>query len=460
MRDVLGRWILGLTIATVACAGPEGPTAAPSIDGVWVLEGYGMVIEVEGTSMRGLDVTGISCAPSFTVSRRSTTRPGAIAEFGPEEGPGVMLVLPDDRPDRIRLQPLGTASHRVARRTDALPVECAQPSADTPENNFEVFARTWSEQYGFFDLKGLDWDAVVASNRPKVHSGTTPEELFDVLAAMIEPLEDAYSGILAPDLDRTYRGFRNGPNRLTDAQQARALEIVETNYLEGPIRNFCNEQVQFGMFAGSIGYLRITSFGGYGTDNTFQSGLTALEEALDTIFADSGSLRGLIIDVRLNTGGADPYGLEIVSRLAEAEYEAYAKQARLDPEDASLWTDLQPSVITPSQRPGFRGPVVELIGLHTISAGETFTQALLGRTPVVVRVGESTQGVFSDTLGRELPIGWRFWLANERFVTDGKTYDGPGIPPHFEVPVFSESDLAAGTDGAIERALELLEGMR
>ena len=74
----------------------------------------------------------------------------------------------------------------------------------------------------------------------------------------------------------------------------------------------------------------------------------------------------------------------------------------------------------------------------------------------MIRVGENTQGVFSDVLGRRLPNGWTFGLPNERFVTDGKTYDGDGIPPDVPVPVFPHSDLDAGRDGALEKGLELL----
>jgi hypothetical protein len=71
---------------------------------------------------------------------------------------------------------------------------------------------------------------------------------------------------------------------------------------------------------------------------------------------------------------------------------------------------------------------VELTGPLTISAGETFTQALMGRTPRVLRIGENTQGVFSDVLGRDLSNGWSFGLPNEVFRTaQGTTFDGSGI---------------------------------
>ena len=75
--------------------------------------------------------------------------------------------------------------------------------------------------------------------------------------------------------------------------------------------------------------------------------------------------------------------------------------------------------------------MVELIGIDSVSAAETFTMALMGRSPRVTRIGEHTQGVFSDVLVRQLPNGWRFGLPNERFLTeDGVAFDGPGIPPH------------------------------
>jgi C-terminal processing protease CtpA/Prc len=112
--------------------------------------------------------------------------------------------------------------------------------------------------------------------------------------------------------------------------------------------------------------------------------------------------------------------------------------------------------VRPSKRPGFAGPVVELIGIDSVSAAETFTQALLLRRPAVIRIGENTQGVFSDVLVRSLPNGWRFGLPNERFVTEGRSYDGPGIAPDVPVSSFTPEGLASGRDAGIEAALARL----
>jgi C-terminal processing protease CtpA/Prc len=83
--------------------------------------------------------------------------------------------------------------------------------------------------------------------------------------------------------------------------------------------------------------------------------------------------------------------------------------------------------------------------------------ALMGRKPAVKRVGENTQGVFSDVLNRKLPNGFAFGLPNEVFFTaDGQVFEGPGIPPHVHVPVFSTEDLKNGRDPALEKAIEIL----
>jgi C-terminal processing protease CtpA/Prc len=71
-----------------------------------------------------------------------------------------------------------------------------------------------------------------------------------------------------------------------------------------------------------------------------------------------------------------------------------------------------------------------------------------------VRIGENTQGVFSDVLGRHLPTGWAFGLPNEEFLTrTGRTFDGPGIPPDVRTPVFTDEELAQGRDSAFDRAV-------
>lgn len=452
MRTVLMR--LALSAVLVTCA-PSAQLKAQSFDGAWASEGYGLYFDVAGPTLKAYEVTAISCQPSFTATRQGDAAAGGDVAFAMVGEPATMILRASSS-DRRRLHMNGAASDIVIRRLASLPGICAKQTPDTPTTNFDVFARTWSEQYGFFDLKKADWPAIVAANRPRVSDKTTPKELFQILKGMIEPFEDAHAFMSAESIGEKWQGARKSANWLERSERPKAFEIVEQEYLRVPLKSWCNGYVQYGRLDSGVGYIRLKSFSGYGKDQAFESGLVDLEAALDAIFADAPGWPGLVIDVRINGGGADPYGLAIASRLATTEYIAYSKEARADPDDPTRWTEAQPSRVHPATRPGFRGPVVELIGIHSVSAAETFTQALLKREPKVTRVGENTQGVFSDVLGRKLPNGWEFGLPNERFVTDGKSYDGPGIPPDVLVAVFPKSDLQAGRDGALEKALELL----
>ena len=377
--------------------------------------------------------------------------PDREATFKMKEG-RLFFLRPGGSNDQKVLHFDGSASDMRIDRLPRMPAVCDHLTPDTALDNFAVFARTWAEQYISFDLKHVDWDKVVAANRAKVTPDTSSVALFAILAGMIQPFGDAHPSINAPAIGMSFHGFRLGIERSPET----VLKVTDSAYLRSPFQKFCENQVQYGHLDETTGYLRILSFSGFSAAGDFASGLAELEEALDTIFSDA-NLKALVIDVRINSGGSDPYGLAIASRLTAHEYLAYNKVARADPVERNKWTPADPNMVGPSTRPGFRGPVVELIGPSTVSAGETFTQALMSRSPHITRIGENTQGVFSDVLGRRLPNGWRFGLPNEVFLTpDRKAFDGPGISPDIPVPVFAASDLAAGKDPAMAKALEVL----
>jgi DNA repair protein SbcC/Rad50 len=90
-------------------------------------------------------------------------------------------------------------------------------------------------------------------------------------------------------------------------------------------------------------------------------------------------------------------------------------------------------------------------------AAETFTMGLMGRRPGIRRIGENTQGVFSDVLDRRLPNGWRLVLPNEIYVTAaGKSFDVTGVPPDVAVAGFSRKAFGNEKDPGLETALALL----
>lgn len=276
---------------------------------------------------------------------------------------------------------------------------------------------------------------------------------------MIEPLQDTHTGLEADDIHAEYDGWRNDPNHLEESDWKKGASIIESKYVRGALQSYCKNHIQFGILNHSIGYLRVTTFYDYADEGGYVNEVQCLQQSLDSIFKSAGKLDGLVIDVRLNHGGDDPLGIEIASRLTEKKYLAYTKAARNNSDmDAPIHlTPLQATWVAPSERPGFKGKIALLIGPDTVSAGETFTMALMGREPHVIRIGLNTQGVFSDVLNRSLPNGWRFHLPNEIYFTaEGKAFDAIGVPPDVRVPFFDQKDLQSGRDPPLEKAIDWL----
>ena len=428
-----------------------------------------MLIEFEGDNLRSYEITRLSCIASAKFTHKQEV---GFADESVFAGDGLTFrILPGTSQDTRWLHKDGSVSNILLRRTGSRPEPCVQPLADTPLTNYRVFWQTFAEQYPFFELRQMDWLAVDKKFRPQVTPESKPEELFRILSDMIDPLYDAHTFINANSIQKRFGGFRPAVDPMREGNAVRIAEIIETTYVRGGLRDFCNKQLQFGLLrspqgaalsnsersAEVIGYLRIHSFDCYVKEGEFLQQLDALEAALDDIFKDSTRLTGLVIDVRINGGGSDVFGVSIASRLAAEEYLAYEKVARNDIHDPDHRTPAQPVIVHVSQRPGFRGPAVLLTSSDSVSAAETFTMAVLDRHPHVIRVGASTQGVFSDVLRRGLPNGWRFGLPNEIFLTrDGKAFDGTGIPSDIEVPIFPLEDLANGRDSALDEALKIL----
>lgn len=449
------KWLLAicLLLAIPACA--QAQPSTQSFDGLWLTDGYGELIEFHGDELRWFEITRESCIPAGRATRKSGA--GTEREIVFVDEGDVVRVTPGSSPDTSWLHEDGSVSSILLRRTTSRPNVCGRTQADTPMTNYQVFWETFAEHYPFFALRKMDWLAIDKKFRPQITPTTKPEELFRILTEMIEPLHDAHTSIRAKSIQQGFQGYRPAADPRQKKNAARITEIIEKQYARGGLRDFCNKKLEFGMLDSSVGYLRIHSFSRYSEDKEFSNQLEALENALDTIFQDAAKWTGLVIDVRINGGGSDVFGISIASRLATQECLAYSKVTRNDIHDPDHRTPPQPVIVHVSQRPGFRGPVVLLTSADSVSAAETFTMAVLDRQPHVIRMGANTQGVFSDVLARKLPNGWSFGLPNEVYLTkDGKAFDGPGVPPDIEVPVFSSEDLADGRDSALNKALGLL----
>jgi len=429
---------------------------AQTLDGLWLSDGGGMLFDIKGETVHVFEITSISCLPSWQAMGSAATANGHNETVFTENA-GMRRFTLDRAPNIARFQSDCSTADILFRKMQHSPKSYTEPIDNTPQADYAIFWQTFAENYPFFKLHHVDWADVDREFRPRVTAETSPGELYRILRSMIEPLHDAHTSLKAPDLKQQFRGSRADRNPLRYDDWVQSAVIIASKYVRGDMQYFCKNQISFGMLDNSIGYMKIWSFANYTDAPDYAKQLQALELALDTIFRDSGKLRGLVIDVRLNTGGYDGLGLSIASRLAREDYLAYSVKTVNSTNGILHFTQPQAVWVHAGTRPGFHGNVVVLTGHNCVSAGETFVMSLMGRKPTVCRIGENTQGVFSDVLTRHLPNGWSFGLPNEIYLTEGgNAFDGSGVPPSLSVPVFPREDFQNKQDTALEKAVQVL----
>jgi hypothetical protein len=455
--------LLATLLAAVAVTGvPLSPAVAkPGVEGLWLSDGYGFFAEKQGATLTLKEITRISCMPNLTAKREGMngTAENFISRDANSEGGGPAIFKVFAVGETMHILFEGAVSDVVFRRVENRPAVCAAPTPNTPQSNYAVFWQNYADHYPFFKLRNTDWNAVDKQIRPTIGKKTTPQVLFAKLKKMFAPFEDAHTFLDATTLKTGHGGGRSGIYPSRDPDNRNITAILAKKYLTAPLKPYCNKQLQYGVLKDGSAYLRIISFYDYVPDARFGAQAAALHDALDKIMLDAGKRNGLVIDVRTNGGGSDEFGNIIAGRLTKNTYLAYRKVIRNDVEDKGGRTPAQDVLVEASQRPGFYGKVILLTGNDSVSAAETFAMALLGRSDRVIRIGQPTQGVFSDVLKRHMPNGWILGLPNEIYLTEnGHAFDGPGLLPDIKTPVFSNENFAKGQDPAVEAAQAVIAG--
>ncbi|MBN2470534.1 MAG: S41 family peptidase [Anaerolineae bacterium] len=442
LRRMTVMVIVGIVFALVAPVWAQSDPAA-EVDGVWRSLGYGYVMDVQGDRMTIYEETAISCLEWLDEPAEAL---GLTLRLD-----GDQLIVTDDLTIMV-----------AAERLPELPALCANggtPATDDPETNFEVFWHHFAEQYAFFDLHGIDWQAMYDHYRPQVTAETTPEELFALMAEMLTPLEDGHvvldSGfdIFSPGVmpawgatdEQLFAVIRQELDTLvTDYLHADDAFLAE-HFIITPAGVGAKSSLFYGELSDEIGYINLITM--LPTEEDWES----VDRAIDEAVAALVDKRALVIDVRLNGGGLDAAALTFASRFADEARLAYSKHAR----DGEDFTPAREFTVAPDGPQQFTGPVVVLTSSLTASAAEIFVMAMRV-LPNVTVMGEPTSGAHSDMLERTLPNGWVMSLSNEEYVlASGDVFEGVGIPPQIAV-AFDPAALANGQDVMLDAALEFL----
>ena len=313
---------------------------------------------------------------------------------------------------------------------------------DTPASNFEVFWKEFDRLYPFFDLKQVSWSAARVTYGARAEAVQSEEELLAIMAELVRFLNDGHVFLMTPDtLIRSVQP-RSELHRF-DLERA-------ASYAEAPLASAGDGKIHYGRMPDDIGYIYFSSWSGTGAPlSAVGSWVHDFDIAIDAL----GDVRGLILDVRDNSGGSYFNGRFVAGRFTTEPVLATYSQFR-NGRDHDDFTPLEAWLVQPRAR-HVNVPVALLTDGRTASAAEWFVLAMRRMRNVTV-VGSTTAGAMGTRVRRILPNGWTFGLPVQRlYSADLKLLEEVGIAP--DVPVaFDTGAPPALHDPVLERALEIL----
>lgn len=413
------RWLLrALAVALVVVAG-SWPLFSPPADqrGVWVTEGYGLVLDVGRWQFAALQAGDGYCLPYFSAPAHSLILGEAGGLSMARSGANLVVTVE------------GVANPITATRATALPAACSAPQAGaaaSAQQTFDVFHAAMAAHYPFFDLHGVDWAA------RKTNLADGPDALWHAITAALAGLDDPHTYIY--DGTRfftaaTAADWHDNIPAYRDTVRARGLIAIPDTGLE------------FAVLPDNIGYVFLRH------TETNPGFLTAPETVATAAFEQvSDALQGtraVIIDNRLNPGGFDTVALAYARFFTTEPQLAFTKRTRT----GTGYTAPFDAVVQPIG--SLTQPVYLLNSSFTASAAESLTLALKDLPHVTVS-GERTRGALSDIMDLRLPNGWVLGLSHQRyFDAAGAQFEATGIPPDRADP-FPRAAFDQGQDPQLD----------
>lgn len=432
-------------------------TALAQLEGVWEQRGYGNIYEYTGNRTTWYTVTSNTCLEVIADSGLVGLSDDEIAQTSYDlQGSQLSLAFP------------GEAFMRRLERLENLPARCEETVARDAQGVFDFVWETFNEYYAFFDLRNVDWAADYESQLPAVGEVSDDESLFQLLADLLSPVDDGHVFLVSDD-DGYSPAVQQGANvELERGFLAQSEFSDPDDYVDSVFDQFENviaSQMDEGSIIeqgplvwatvnnGSVGYVFIS---GMDADDLLDDAsaieeLAAARAVMDRAMADLANTSRLIIDIRLNGGGLDSIALDYAQRFVSERQLAFSKSARSrDFESVPVEAWLEPPTTG-----AYLNPVTIIVGADTASAAEVFAISMR-QLPHVTVIGENTSGSLSDILQKPLPNGWLVGLSNEVYLdAQGVSFEGVGLSPDIEIPVFRLEDIEAGIDPALEQALSM-----
>jgi hypothetical protein len=274
------------------------------------------------------------------------------------------------------------------------------------EAAFDQLWEAFDQKYAMFELRPeVDWAKLREQYRPKALAAKSTYEFAEVCAAMLKNLRDLHIWLTVAGANVPVFNRPRAANANPQAYQA----------ILGPIKQ--EGRVAWAVTTNNIGFIAI--FGWDDEKIPAQCG-EALEQMRDT--------RGLIVDVRLNGGGGEPFAGQFAGRFLEKEFVYAYSQLRNGPRHSNL-TEKHERTAAPCGPWRYDRPVLLLIGQKCMSSDESFIGMMTG-DPQVTTIGDHTCGSSGNPVIINLPLDMTvsvpLWID---YLPDGTPLDERGFQP-------------------------------
>lgn len=453
------------TLTLTACGGgsSDSNSQPDKLIGAWERTGYGEVLMIENQSASYYQLSPADCMLIDTVS---------VTDLQP------LIQNPDFDQTLVLSEVDDSVFVQQYSRLQSLPTQCEPNNlitASDPVTVFDYFKNSYEQFYAFFGLRGVDWAQTTQELEASVSTEMSDDELFITLATALSEVDDGHVRIEADEQVYSPSTTR-GANRVieeTFLQQSEFDDIQDyanslnaafwenlENYFDEDSINVIDGALPARFLTATIndgktGYLMISSMAFFSSENDgldLQSNLGFVENYFPQIMSSFDNTDNLIIDIRFNSGGHDEISFNMASYFFDQDTLVGSKYAKTPTTESAY----QEAWVKGRQSNAYLKPIVLITGEETASAAEIFTLAMTQKSNVT-HIGQTTSGMLSDVLEKELPNGWTIWLANEIYQDpNGNRFESVGFIPSQAVSTFSVEAIQAGNDLAVVKALELL----
>ena len=317
------------------------------------------------------------------------------------------------------------------------------PPATDPMSIYEEYWKIVSEKFSMFSdpVKNINKQELYKSTKSKITPEMTDAALFKVLAEITLALKDNHSTLQDPKTNR-FASYNSGrPYNHNE-------EVIEAHYLKqnaksiGKNENRGTSALQYVILSKNVGYIRLKTF----EDVELTSGM--LDEVL-RYFKDT---KGLILDVRGNTGGSPFVATTVARHFTNKKVFVGTDYFKTGPGENDF--SASKIYVTP-QGVYYAKPLIVLTDSGCYSATSLMIAYLrairnAGRSDIWL-MGEKTEGGMGNATEGYLANGWIWQVSSTEFREfDGKRYDN-GVDPDI---VVRDDSSTQDKDEVIEKAIK------